>query len=258
MAYVELKRGNLFFETVSDASAPNRGSLVFIHGAGGTHRKWSPLMDKSIKGLLHVALDLPGHGSSSGNPSDDVVAYAEAVKEFLDASGFPRPWILAGHSMGGSIALQTALLYPQAVDGLVLIGSGASMPVNPNMLEQLSKGTFDTSFLKIAYSRDIDPDLLASELKTWGQVSQQQLYIDFMACDKYNVSEQLPNIKTPVLILVGDQDKMAPVKSSQYLNENISGSILQLISGAGHHLMLEKPDETIMAISGFIDDKFPV
>ncbi|KUG05379.1 alpha/beta hydrolase fold [hydrocarbon metagenome] len=247
---------NLFYQTVSDPGGITGGSLILIHGAGGTHRKWATLMEKSINGFTHVAVDLIGHGSSPGTPVDEVKAYAKSIKEFLDANGFPRPWIMAGHSMGGSIALQAALTYPETVNGLILIGSGANMPVNPTMLEQLSQGTFDTGFLKIAYSRDIDPQLLAEELQTWSQVSQQQLYIDFTACNNYDVSKQLGEIKIPVLILVGDQDKMTPIKNSQYLQENISGSVLQIVPGAGHHLMLEKPDETISAISSFLKEKF--
>ena len=248
--------GNLFYQTIGDPGGVSGGSLIFIHGAGGTHRKWATLMEKSINGFIHVAVDLMGHGSSPGNPVDDVKAYAESIKEFLAANIFPRPWLLTGHSMGGNIALQAALTYPDIVDGLILIGSGATMPVNPTMLEQLSQCTFDTGFLKIAYSRNINPELLAGEMQIWSQVSQQQLYLDFTACNNYDVSQQLDRIKIPVLILVGDQDKMTPLKNSQYLEKNISGSLLQIIPGAGHHLMLEKPDETISAISSFLKERF--
>ncbi len=248
--------GNLFYQTVSDPEGITGGSLVFIHGAGGSHSKWETLMEKSINGFTHVAIDLMGHGSSPGSPADEVKAYAQSIKEFLDANSFPKPWVLAGHSMGGSIALQASLTYPKTVDGLILIGSGATMPVNPTMLKQLAQGAFDTAFLKIAYGRNINPELLATELQNWSQVSQQQLYMDFTACNNYDISKQLGEIKIPVLILVGDQDKMTPVKNSQYLQENISGSVLQIVTGAGHHLMLEKPDETISAISSFLKEKY--
>ncbi len=247
---------NLFYQAVSDPGVSAKGSLILIHGAGGTYRKWATLMEKSINGFTHVAVDLMGHGSSPGSPADEVKAYAKSIKAFLDASSFPRPWILAGHSMGGGIALQAALTYPETVDGLILIGAGANMPVNPTMLEQLAQGSFDTAFLKIAYGRNINPELLTAELQNWSQVSQQQLYIDFTACNNYDVSRQLGEIKIPVLILVGDQDKMTPAKNSQYLQDNISGSVLEIVPGAGHHLMLEKPEETILAISSFLKEKF--
>ncbi len=248
--------GNLFYQTLSDPGGIAGGSLIFIHGAGGSHLKWAKLMGKSLKGFTQLAVDLMGHGSSPGSPVEEVLAYATSIKEFLDTKGFPRPWVLAGHSMGGSIALQAALSYPDTVDGLILIGSGAKMPVNPTMLEQLAQGSFDTAFLKIAYGRNIDPEVLSAELDNWSQVSQHQLYLDFKACNNYDVANQLGKIDIPVLILVGDQDKMTPVKSSQYLQENIKGSVIQIIPGAGHHLMLEKPDETISAISSFLAENF--
>lgn len=250
--------GNLFYQMVRSPEGTNRGSLIFIHGAGGSHLKWAPLMKESINGFTQVAVDLMGHGSSPGSPVDEVKAYAQSIKEFLDANSFPRPWIWAGHSMGGNIALQAALTYPDTIDGIILIGSGAKMPVNPTMLEQLAQGSFDTAFLKIAYGRDINPELLAAELQNWSQASQQQLYIDFTACNNYDVSRQLGEIKIPVLILVGDQDKMTPVKQSQYLQANINDSMLQIVPGAGHHLMLEQPEETISAISSFLNEKFPL
>lgn len=249
--------GNLFYQAVAAPAGAARGSLIFIHGAGGSHLKWAPLMEHSINGFTHIALDLMGHGASPGSPAAEVEAYARSVHEFLAASSFPRPWILAGHSMGGSIALQTALTYPESVDGLVLIGSGARMPVNPTMLEQLAQGTFDTGFLKVAYGRDFAPELLAAELRGLSQVPQPQLHADFTACDNYDVAAQLDRIKIPVLILVGDQDKMTPLKNSQYLQDNIPGSMLQIVPAAGHHLMMEKPAETITAIGDFLADKFP-
>ncbi len=249
--------GNLFYQAVAAPAGTATGSLIFIHGAGGSHLKWAPLMEHSINGFTHIALDLMGHGGSPGSPAAEVEAYAQSVREFLAASKFPRPWVLAGHSMGGSIALQTALTYPESVDGLVLIGSGARMPVNPIMLEQLAQGTFDTSFLKIAYGRDFAPERLAAELQGLSQVPQPQLHADFTACDNYDIAAQLDRIKIPVLILVGDQDKMTPVKNSQYLQDNIPGSILHIVPAAGHHLMMEKPAETIAAIGDFLADKFP-
>ena len=249
--------GSLFYQLVAAPAGTAKGSLIFIHGAGGSHLKWAPLMEHSINGFTHIALDLMGHGASPGRPAADVQTYARSIHEFLAASSFPRPWILVGHSMGGSIALQTALTYPQSADGLVLIGSGARMPVNPTMLQQLAQGAFDTGFLKIAYGRDFAPELLAAELQGLSQVPQPQLHADFNACNNYDVAAQLDQIKIPVLILVGDQDKMTPVKNSQYLQENIPGSILHIVPAAGHHLMLEKPAPTIAAIADFLTDQFP-
>lgn len=257
MPYAMLQTGSLSFKT-ADCSGEDKphGCLFFIHGAGGDHQRWRSQLESGFPGWCLVGIDLPGHGASGGVASVQVSDYAAALKEFLEKSGLPRPYILIGHSMGGNISLQSALDFPTLVDGLVLIGSGARMPVNQQMLDQLGQGTFDTSFLKIAYSREAPPELLQSELEMWSASSQPQLFADFTACNSFDVSGQVAAIKQPVLILVGDQDKMTPLKSSQFLNQNIAGSTLAVIPGSGHHLMLEKPLETNRAIKAFLEEKF--
>jgi len=255
MAYAELKNGRVFFQT---AAAPStaQGSLVFVHGAGGTHQKWAGQLEEGMEGWLVAALDLPGHGASSGSALESAAAYADTLVDFIKQSAMPRPLILVGHSMGAIIVLQTALNYPDRVDGLVLIGAGARMPVNPQMLEQLAKGTFDTGFLKIAYGPEAPAELVQAELEQIAQAPQQQLFIDFNACNNFDVSGRLGEIGVPVLILVGDKDKMTPLKASQYLDENIKNSALHTINGSGHHPMLEKKAETNQAIRQFLQAQF--
>ena len=259
MPFADLNLGKLFYQE-ADFPAPQglNGTLVLIHGAGGSHQRWEKQLRPGIPGWKLVAVDLPGHGASGGSAGGEVSEYADAVAELIAKKEFPRPRVLAGHSLGGAIALVTALAHPAVVDGLVLIGSGARLPVNPKMLEQLAAESLDPGFLKIAYGPDFPPDLLQQELELWHRAPQQQLFKDFTACNRYDVSERLSSLRVPVLILVGDQDKMTPVKSSQFLNQNIPGSTLCIIAGSGHHLMLEKPAETNQALSEFLARSFPV
>lgn len=258
MPFSELQSGKKIFFQTADIPSRNsaKGSLIFIHGAAGDHRRWVRQMEPGPPGWQLTAVDLPGHGASEGEPAESIAVYAKAVRELIELNTFPRPLILVGHSMGGNIALQTALNYPGIVDGLVLVGSGARMPVNAKMLEQLKEGAFNPGFLKIAYGPNVQPDFLQRELELWASVPQQKLYRDFMACNLFDVSRQLAEVAVPTLILVGDQDKMTPVKSSQFLNENIVNSTLRIIPGAGHHLMLENPEVANQAIEDFLKERF--
>ncbi len=253
MAYIDLKSGRVYYQMMASGGG---GTLIFIHGAGGNSQKWSKIMEDGMAGWNLVAIDLPGHGESTGQPLERIADYAGVVKEFAETVSLPRPVILVGQSMGGSISLQAALSYPQLVDGLVLLGSGARMPCNQQMLEQLAQGTFDTGFLRISYGPDAPAELLESELKEINKVPQQYLYTDFNACNNYDVTEQLGSLALPVLILVGDKDKMTPVRISQFMEQNIPGSVLRIIPGAGHVLMLEKPLETKRSIQDFLGEKF--
>jgi pimeloyl-ACP methyl ester carboxylesterase len=63
---------------------------------------------------------------------------------------------------------------------------------------------------------------------------------DFELCDKFDIMDRVSQIKLPTLILVGDADVMTPVKYSTYLKDKIEGSVLHVIEGAGHSVMLEK------------------
>lgn len=257
MPFSELRRGKVFFQTVDIPYQKDfKGCLVFIHGAGGDHQRWVRQMKSGVPDWKSVAVDLPGHGASEGEPMESITVYAEVLRDLIELNTFPRPVILVGHSMGGSIALKTALNYSESVDGLVLIGSGARMPVNEKMLGQLKEGTFNPGFLKIAYGPNVQPSFLQQELALLASVPQQKLYKDFMACNLFDVSERLAYIEVPTLILVGDQDKMTPVKASQFLNKNITNSILKIIPGAGHHLMLENPEATNQAIYEFLNKRF--
>ena len=106
--------------------------LVLVHGAGGNLMHW-PGELRRLPGHTVYALDLPGHGKSGGAGRAEIGAYAEVVRGFAEALGLV-PFVLAGHSMGGAIALEFALRYPARLAGLILVGTGARLRVAPEIL----------------------------------------------------------------------------------------------------------------------------
>jgi pimeloyl-ACP methyl ester carboxylesterase len=113
-----------------DAAGP---PLVLVHGAGGTHRHW-PEELRALPGRRVLALDLPGHGGSPGPSLSSIGAYARSVLAALDALEIPSA-VLAGHSMGGAIALTLALEAPSRVAGLALVATGAKLRVSKFVLD---------------------------------------------------------------------------------------------------------------------------
>jgi pimeloyl-ACP methyl ester carboxylesterase len=75
---------------------------------------------------------------------------------------------------------------------------------------------------------------------------------DFLCCDKFDVMEQVQNIKVPTLIIVGTEDIMTPVKFAQYLANKIFGSKLVIFNGGTHYVFQEKPDEVNKAIKEWV------
>src|SRR5262249_60897529 len=105
--------------------------------SGGSSQVWKNQLDGLADLGLIMALDLPGHGRSGGSIPKRIDDAAAVVAGFLDALRLPRV-VIGGHSMGGAIAQQLALSYPERVAGLILIGTGARLRVLPRLLDLLA------------------------------------------------------------------------------------------------------------------------
>ncbi len=224
------------------------GSLLFIHGVGGNHAVWYHQMNL---GINSIALDLPGHGQSGGKAGTSIAECAASVADFLLAVQLPRPLYLVGHSMGAAIAITCALNYPEGLDGIILIGAGQRMKVMPALLDALSKGQNDPGFIRMAFSSQTSSAIVEDMVNTFGAVAPSILYTDFNACNDFDVSQELDKISLPALVIVGAEDKLTPLKLSQYLSSNINHCTLEVVADAGHFVMLEKPEEVNRLISEF-------
>ena len=74
-----------------------------------------------------------------------------------------------------------------------------------------------------------------------------------MACDEFDVMEHVGKIQIPTLLICGSSDRMTPPNRSEYLHEQIEGSQLHIVEGAGHMAMIERPDEVAGVLGGFVD-----
>ncbi len=227
-------------------------SLVFIHGAGGTHRHWA----HQVRGLASVnayALDLPGHGRSGGQSRTSISSYAEFLEGFVGALGLQRV-VLVGHSMGGAIVQHFALNHTSRVEGLVLVGTGARLRVLPRILEGLLSD-FDSTvdmLLGYAYAEDAPSQLVELDKREWLANPPEVIHGDFLACDNFDVMERLGKIRCPTLVLCGEDDLLTPAKYGRYLQENIPNATLSIVPGAGHMVMLEQPEQVNRAIEEFL------
>lgn len=223
-------------------------SLLYIHGSGATHELWSHQMNL---GGNTFALDLPGHGQSTGPASSSINQSARTVADFISTLPVSRPVYLIGHSMGAAIALTCALNFPDLIKGLVLIGAGQRMKVMPGFLEDLRQGKNDPEFIRLGFSPHAPAELVDSMVKTFGAADPAVLYADFFACDKFDIAEKLREIELPVLLISGADDRLTPLKLSQYLEAHIKNCRLEVIHETGHFAMLEKPDVVNQLIKRF-------
>jgi pimeloyl-ACP methyl ester carboxylesterase len=228
-------------------------SVLFLHGAGGSHHtfrdQWA-----GLKGAVRLVIpDLPGHGGSGGSPRETVRDYAAWVAEFARETALPR-FVLAGHSMGGAIALQAGLDRVKGIEALVLLGTGARLKISPVIFEGIA-GRFrefapelvewmmspsSSSLLR----EDVTTDVLSTRASTFEA--------DFRACNGFDVMSRLGEIAVPALVVNGDEDRLTPLKYGEYLATNIPGAVLKIIHGAGHLAMLEKATAVNAVISAFL------
>jgi pimeloyl-ACP methyl ester carboxylesterase len=217
MPYAPLPAGPIFYARYGSDGPP----MILIHGAGGSHLVWPPEV-RRLSGAIVYAIDLPGHGKSSGRGQTSAAAYAEDIRAFMDAVGVDTA-VLVGHSMGGAIAQIRS--DPGAVFALVTDWAHGSL-ADERMRAQ-----------SIRVMRNVDPDII---------------YGDFLACNTFDIMDRLGQIAVPTLVISGTEDRMTPLKYSDKLAVDIPGASLVIVEGAGHMVMLEKPQAVSDALSAFI------
>lgn len=234
---------------------PERPTLLFIHGSGGSSIMWSKQVEALKDSANTVAIDLPGHGRSRGPSLNTIPDYAHSVIEFIDLIGMPRP-IPVGLSLGGAIAQQLLLDYADRIPAAVLVSTGARLRVLPAILETVEKN-FDI-FLKsmgdFAASEKTNPELLKPLLEETAKLDPSVVLGDFRACDAFDVMARLPEIKSPVLVVTAEDDKLTPTKYGIFLEEHISGASRVHLMDAGHLAPVEKPEEFNHAIAEFLSE----
>lgn len=227
--------------------------IIFIHGAGGNHKHWSKQIIELGKKYFTIAVDLPGHGDSEGQASSSIEEYSNFIHLFAEHVIGTR-FFLAGHSMGGAIAMDYATRFPGNLHGLVLVGTGARLRVAKEILETFAAGKRFPQLMDFAYGKDAPNELIDLARLEMENTDPQVYYNDFLACDNFNIMEHLSLIKIPTLILGSSEDKLTPFKYSEYLAQNISNAKLARIDNAGHMMMLEKPDQVNSEVIQFIEN----
>ena len=248
--------GDIHFSLHSGDRETGSPPLVLIHGSGGTHLHWPPQLRRLPKHRV-FGLDLPGHGDSPGPGETTIEGYVRRVVGWLSEQGIDRA-VLAGHSMGGAIAMTAALQEADRVAGLVLVGTGGRLRVTDEILQ----ATADPSLFKEAveaittwsYSDHTSEKIVGLAKMRMSEIRPEVIHGDYTACNQFDILDRLSQIAVPTLIICGKQDRLTPIKYSRYLEEQIPGSTLVLIENAGHMVMLEQPVEVSAAVEHFMDN----
>src|SRR5882724_2571454 len=238
---------------------PSVPAVVMLHGAGLDHSTWA-LHSRwfAHHGFSVLAPDLPGHGRSSGKPLSTIADMADWTAALLDAAPAPKAK-LVGHSMGSLIALETAARHPAKVAGLSLIGTAATMTVGPDLLkaaEANDPAAIDmVSIWGLGFNAELGGSLApgvwmhGSAQSTLQRCRPGVLFGDLSACNAYqNALAAAAQVAVPTTIVLGERDMMTPAKAGRALAAAVPNARTVILSGAGHMMMAERPDELLAAL----------
>lgn len=225
-------------------------AMVLLHGAGGNHLLWEEVRARlSAAGIPAVSIDLPGHGCSPLELTNDVQKHAEGVAGRLRDLGV-RKAVVVGHSLGGAVALRLAVSGLISVGGVGVVSSGARLPVSEQILAGLL-GNFPATVGKIAkvgFAKGTDPGRVAILETMLLDAGVERVHADFTACASYALTqEELRRIECPLSIVWGEQDVLVPLVLVEELAAALPTSVIRL-RGIGHMPMFEAPGETASAL----------
>jgi pimeloyl-ACP methyl ester carboxylesterase len=250
-----------------DAAKP---SIVFIHGVLNDHSVWI-LQSRYLAhhGFNVLAVDLPGHGKSAGNCPPSVEAAAAFIVALLDAAGIAKA-ALVGHSWGSLIALHAASLAPTRVTHLALVATAAPMKVSPTLLDAaLNKPMQAIDMVNTFSHSTLAPPPSTLGPGTWlyggsralmrrilqSNPHENVFHIGFTACNDYSKAfealAQWNKAQAATLFIVGRHDQMTPPKAAQALM-NAAPQAKVVTLEAGHSIMTEAPDATLLALHSFL------
>lgn len=235
--------------------------LLLLHGTASSLHTWDRWTELLKKHFTVVRLDLPAFGltgpNQQGNYSADYYNYF--ITEFTGKLDMPY-FSLVGNSLGGGIAWYFTLNHQQRISQLILIDpSGvpkdevpdifalAQNPVTAFILKHTSLKSFIRQNIEQVYFQDdkITDVLVDRYWELSLREGNRQAFIDRANMAFQYPIGQLAEIRTPTLILWGEQDIWIPVSDAEVFLQNIPNSQLIIYPNVGHVPMEEIPDQTV-------------
>jgi pimeloyl-ACP methyl ester carboxylesterase len=266
------------------ASGAHDEAIVLLHGIAGSAETWVPVLDRcATLGRRVLALDLPGHGASEAPRADyGLGAMASIVRDVLAVSGV-RHATVAGHSLGGGIAMQFAYQFPEMCDRLVLVGSAglgpevspvlraAALPGAPAVLA-LVVNRVTLALARAAgrlgrrLGRSFKPETreLARHFGSLADPARRRAFlviarslIDLRGQRASAVEKLYLAEAVPMLLVWGARDPLIPVVHGRRTAELLPNSRLTVRENAKHFPHVSDPDGFCLLLNEFVTGTEP-
>ena len=236
-------------------------SIILVHGIGGGAFTFRNNIDElADAGYSVFAIDLKGFGFSEKPIGSDYshIEQARIVIDFMEKNDIQKATV-AGHSMGGRIALICYDMYPEKFENIILIDSAGLEEAPPALLSNLLiKPIMDIIYYNLFVKKDnfrgflssafyyqgfVDDNVIGLYLEPFRVKDSNLAYLSIIKGNiEYDIEAVLKRIDIPVLIVWGQQDSWISVENAYRFNSLIKGSELALIQKAGHVPMEEQPE----------------
>jgi pimeloyl-ACP methyl ester carboxylesterase len=253
-------------QTIDVAGAPvalrRRGAgdpLLFLHGAGFTGR-WLRFHEALARGAAVIAPEHIGFGATP--PQDWLEGFDDLVLHYEDlrlALGLER-FDLVGYSLGGWIAAEYAVFYPERVRSLTLITpAGLQLPDRPPFADLFSmtpEQLFATIFNDPANIAEVMVDV--EDLDTVVHLYEESSTLARLLWNpRYDrkLPRRLRRVRGPALVVGAEEDRLVPNEACERYAELLPDARLQRIPGTGHALVVEQPEATAKAILDFVREQ---
>jgi len=246
-------------------------TIVLLHGYLETLYIWSEFSDMLKQNFRVITLDLPGHGLSGNAPADEnseivntMEFDAEVVKEVLDKSGVSEAYI-AGHSMGGFVAMKCCRMYPSTFRGLILFNSHPFAESDADLITRKREisvieagklGTIAELSIPKMYCKDnlrrLD-DKISETLELCETHDPDGIIASIKGMHRReDMQEFLSNISIPVLFISGSDDTIISAETFNRLREQYPAIKFVLFDKCGHNSFIEKMEESYEQVCQFL------
>ena len=238
--------------------------LLFLHGLGGGHHAWDAQLEHfSTLGYAAHAWDQPGYGHSAMLEPYDLEQVSAALARLIESLG-GEPVVLVGHSMGGLIAQEAYVRYPQLVKALALCFTSAAFVGGSDFArkfvgERIGPLDQGLSMAEIAArtmpghrGSKSDPAGAALAERIMATISPETYRKAVHLLTTFDRRADLPKIAVPTLLVAGSEDKTAPAAIMASMQRKIPGSELVILEGCGHLGPMDQPAEFNAALERFL------
>lgn len=243
-------------ELLTNYHLSGKGKLVLLlHGWGDSSKGVAGLQRQLAKKYQVLAPDLPGFGATQApNEAWDLDDYAQFVNELLPKLDLPQPYAVIGHSNGGALAIRSISLGKLKPSRLVLMAA-AGVRTN-NTLKRLvlkivaKAGNLATLWLPERYRRALRKSLYG--VAGSDMLVAPHLQDTFKKTVRQDVQGDAAALALPTLLIYATDDEAIPLADGRQYKSLIKNSRLEVISGAGHFVHQDQPDEVDQLIEEFL------